>query len=335
MPRIVSLLPSATEWVHALELDGDLVGVTFECDHPPQARRGRAVVVDGLPAARADGTPLSPSEIDARVRHRLAAGEPLYTLDEPALRALAPDVVLTQDLCRVCALPADAVREAVERVGCPSAVVTLDPHRLAEVLDGALDVATACGAEPAGVRVRDRLQARLDAVAAAVPPPGDPRRPRILVLEWTDPPFVAGHWVPDLVEAAGGTPVGGAPGGPGARSVAVSWADLPGAGAVDGVLVAPCGFDLPAARSQAEDLLRGPTPRLPSGVPVWAVDAGAVITRPGPRLVDGVEALAAAWHPGAGVARPDLVAVVRARSAPSPAGARTGNAARPDDAPST
>ncbi len=292
--RIASLLPSATEWVYALGLDADLVAVTFECDHPARARTDARVVVGGLDTAGLDA-----AGIDAAVRSRAAAGEPLYTLDTAAMAELDPDVVLTQDLCRVCALPAGAVAEAMAATGCPAAVVTLDPRRLEDVLDGAVDVATACGDAGAGQALRSALAARLEAVAAAVA--GRPR-PRVLVLEWTEPPFLAGHWVPDLLAAAGGEPVLGEPGG---RSVTTTW-DAVGAADADVVLVAPCGLGL----ADATGLARGVADRLPPGARVLAVDAGAVVTRPGPRVVDGVEALAAALHPGAVAPRGDLVASV-------------------------
>ena len=279
---IVSLLPGATEWVYALGLQHRLRGVTFECDVPAQARSENRVVVGGL-----DTSGLTPGEIDAAVRAQVAEGRALYTLDRAAMAELAPDVVLTQDLCRVCALPAQSAREAVEAAGCPSQVVTLDPRRLAEVLDDALAIGAACGVAAAASAVRTALQARLDAVAARVA--GRPR-PRVLVLEWVDPPFIAGHWVPDLVAAAGGEPVLAAPG---QRSGTTTWPVVAWQ-QVDRVLVAPCGFGLQDAVQQASSIID----RLPAGVAVDAVDAGAVVTRPGPRVVDGVEALAAAWHPG-------------------------------------
>ncbi len=301
MPRIVSLLPSATEWVYALGLEADLVGVTFECDHPADARVGRDVVVGGLATQG-----LSAVQIDALVRTTVAAGRDLYTLDTAAMARLAPDVVLTQDLCRVCALPADAARDAVERAGSPGTVVTLDPHTLADVLDGATAVAAACGRPAAGATLRAGLRARVDTVAAALPPAAD--RPRVLVVEWTDPPFVAGHWVPDLVTAAGGVPVLAAPG---QRSVPTTWEDV-AATPADVVLVAPCGFGLDDAVAQARAVLD----RLPTAAAVWAVDAGGHVTRPGPRVVDAVEALAAAWWPDAAArarlpVRPDVVRLVR------------------------
>jgi iron complex transport system substrate-binding protein len=304
VPGIVSLLPSATEWVCSLGLDDRLVGVTFECDAPAGVREGRAVVVDGLPTRDAEGRPLAPGAIDALVRERVAAGLPLYTLDAGTVRALVPDVVLTQDLCAVCALPANAAREAVALLGEPAEIVLLDPHTLGDVLDGAVAVAAACGVPSAGERLRSDLQGRLDAVAAGV---RGRTRPRVLVLEWTDPPFVAGHWVPDMIVAAGAEPVLTVPGG---RSTTTTWEQVAAAD-VDAVLVGPCGVGLDEARAQALAV----QPRLPRDAAVWAVAAGEVVTRPGPRVVDGVEALAAAWHDGVLAPRDDLVARVRASGA--------------------
>lgn len=284
MPGIVSLLPSATEWVYALGLADRLAAVTFECDEPAAARSDHPVVVTSLPTAG-----LTPAAIDALVRERARDGLPMSDLDEAALAGIGPDVVLTQDLCGVCALPASAVDEALARTGRPARVVTLDPHRLEEVLDGAVAVADAAGVPAAGRTLRAALQARLDAVAAAVRAPGDRPAPRVLVLEWTDPPFVAGHWVPDLVTAAGGTPVLARAG---QRSVPTDW-DAVTDTDQDVVLVAPCGYGLDDALAQARTVAH----RLRPDVPVWAMDAGGLVTRPGPRVVDAVEALARALHP--------------------------------------
>lgn len=288
MPGIASLLPSATEWVYALGAEADLAAVTFECDHPAEARTRHPVVVGGL-----DTAGRGPAEIDALVRERVAAGADLYTLDTAAMTRLAPDVVLTQDLCRVCALPADAVEAALAAAGGPGRVVTLDPHRLADVLAAAETVGAACGRAEAGRRLRAELAGRLERIETTV---AGRSRPRVLVLEWTDPPFVAGHWVPDLVAAAGGTPVLARPGG---RSVETDWASVTGVQA-DVVLVAPCGFDLDTAAEQTRTVLD----RLPAGAAVWALDAGGYVTRPGPRVVDGVAAIAAVLHPDAGVPAP-------------------------------
>jgi iron complex transport system substrate-binding protein len=287
--RIVSLLPSATEIVDRLGLGDRLVGVTFECDEPGWARERCAVVVGGL-----DTAGLTPGEIDAAVRARVAAGADVYTLDRDALAALDPGLILTQDLCRVCALPTGQVEAALAHLGCAAEVLTLDPARLADVLDSILLVGRHAGVPERAAAVVAGLRGRLGAVAARVA--GRPR-PRVAVLEWTDPPFSAGHWVPDLVTAAGGVAVGADPGG---RSVPIEWGDI-AAAEPDLVLVAPCGYHLDAAAAQA----RGVAHLLPA-VPVWAIDADGLVVRPGPRLVDGVEAIAAILHP-AGPAPPAAV----------------------------
>ena len=279
--RVVSLLPSATEIAYALDLEDELVGVTFECDEPGRARRDKQVVVGGR-----DTSGMSPQDIDAYVRAQAASGADLYTLREQALADLRPDVVLTQDLCRVCALPSERVEDALSYLGCQADVVSLDPHTLEDVLETITTVGVSTGrAEQASVLVAS-LRQRLEAVRTAV---ASAPRPRVLVLEWIEPPFSAGHWVPDLVTAAGGEPVGAAPG---ARSAETTWPAV-AAEHPHLVVVAPCGFSLDAAVEQARSVL----PHLPD-VPVWAIDANGLVVRPGPRLVDGVEALAALLHPG-------------------------------------
>lgn len=291
--RIVSLLPSATEIVYALGLADDLVGVSFECDEPPDARRDKAIVVGGLATAG-----LTPGEIDAQVRARVAAGLDLYTLHADALAGLDPDLVIAQDLCRVCALPAGQVSQALAHLGCQADLLSLDPHTLDEVLESILAVGVRAGVPDRAGSLVAGLRRRLAAVAEAVA--GRPV-PRVAVVEWVDPPFTAGHWVPDLVSAAGGAPVAAMPG---ARSVAADWDHFRSA-APDLVIVAPCGFHL----SDACDQARGIAGQLP-GVPVWAIDADALVVRPGPRLIDGVEAIAAILHPGA-VPEPGPGAIAR------------------------
>jgi iron complex transport system substrate-binding protein len=207
----------------------------------------------------------------------------MYELDRAALAALTPDLILTQDLCRVCALPAGTVEDACRLIGTDAEVLSVDPHTLDDVLGSIEQIGRAAGVPWAALigELRDRLAAVERAVA------GRPR-PRVLVLEWTDPPFLAGHWVPELVSRAGGVPVAGAAGG---RSVTSDWDALP---AADLVVVAPCGFGLDAAVEQSAAV----ADRMP-GVPLVAIDSARFVVQPGPSLVDGVEALAWAFHPGA------------------------------------
>ena len=285
--RLVSLLPSATEIVYALGLGDELAGVTFECDEPPAARAEKTIVVGGL-----DTKAMAPGDIDRYVRSRLAAGEDLYTLHARALAGLAPDLILTQDLCRVCALPSGQVSDALDYLGCQAEVLTLDPHTLDEVLDSIMAVGQRAGVPERAAALVAGLRARLAAVAARVAGLG---RPRVAVIEWVDPPFTAGHWVPDLVSAAGGRAVAARPGVP---SVQTSWPAIAAAGP-DLVVVAPCGYHLAGAAEQAH-LAAAQLP----GVPVWAIDADGIVVRPGPRLVNGVEALAAVLHPQAVPAAP-------------------------------
>jgi iron complex transport system substrate-binding protein len=285
--RLVSLLPSATEIVYALGLGDDLVGVTFECDEPAAARSEKTVVVGGR-----DTSGMTPAEIDDYVRTQMSAGGDLYTLHADALAGLDPDLILTQDLCRVCALPSGHVEQALSHLGCRAGVLSLDPYRLEDVLSTFEQVARAAGVPARGRDLVAASRERLAAVAAAVA--GRPR-PRVAVVEWVDPPFTAGHWVPDLVTAAGGEPVAARAG---KRSVQVSWAEL-AAPRPEIVLVTPCGYHLAGAIRQAEAVV----PHFP-GAAVWAIDGDGLVVRPGPRLVDGVEAIAGILHPGAVPAAP-------------------------------
>ena len=201
--RIVSLLPSTTEILFAIGVGDEVVGVTFECNFPPEARSRPIVSSSSLPAG------LSPRQIDAEVRARLAAGEDLYRLDEGALRDLAPDLVVTQDLCAVCAVDVDTVDAALEHLGCDGNVLTVDPATLAEVLESIVVIGAATGRGDGAARVVADLRSRLSAVKGAV---RGRQRPKVAVVEWTDPLFSAGHWVPDMVEAAGGISVLGVSG---------------------------------------------------------------------------------------------------------------------------
>jgi iron complex transport system substrate-binding protein len=278
----VSLLPSATEIVFAIGRGDDLVGVTFECDFPAEARRRRVVSTSTLPEG------LSTGEIDAAVSERLAAGEDLYRLDAGALFELDPDVVLTQDLCAVCAVDVDRLDDALDHLGCSAQVVTLDPSSLDGVLDTIVHVGGVLDASSAATEVVMRLRTRLDELARCVE---GATTPSVLTLEWTDPAFSAGHWVPDLIVAGGGHPVL-ADGGD--RSQRLAWDRIAGAGA-DVVIVAPCGYHLDAAHELAVEVVA--RHQLPPQAAVWAVDADAYFVRPGPRLVDGAELIGRILHP--------------------------------------
>lgn len=293
--RIVSLLPSTTEILFALGADSEVVGVTFECDFPEEARSRRVVSSSSLPAG------LSPGEIDVAVRERLRAGEDLYHLDAGALSELDPDLLLSQDLCAVCAVAVDTVDAALEHLGCQARVLTVDPMDLEAVLTSITVIGDAVGKTTEADAIVARLRERLARVAAAVQ---GASRPRVAVLEWPDPLFAAGHWVPDMVTAAGGDCVLGTSGG---RSTVIGPEDV-AAAEPDLIVVAPCGFRLEGATEVAAKLLA--KRQLPPGIPLWAVDADAAFVRPGPRLIDGVEALAAICHPHAGPERAELAMLV-------------------------
>ena len=282
--RVVSLIPSATEILFAVGAGDDVVGVTFECDHPVQARERRVVSSTTLPEG------LSPREIDDAVAAAVAAGQDLYRLDAGALADLDADLVVTQDLCAVCAVDVSVVDDALAHLGCTADVLTVDPHTLAEVLDSVVAIGRATGLEGDAHTLVVALRERLDAVRSRV---AGRERPRVVVLEWTEPPYAQGHWIPEMVTAAGGEPVLGTAG---AKSVRATW-DAVHAARPDVVVVAPCGYDRAAAQRQADDLLADGL--LPAGVVVHAVDANGSWARPGPRLVDGVEELAGLLHPDA------------------------------------
>lgn len=283
--RIVSLLPSTTEILFAIGAGDDVVGVTFECDFPAEARTRQIVSTSAMPEG------LTPAEIDDFVVQAVAAGEDLYHLDEGALSGLDADLVVTQDLCAVCAVDVSVVDDALAHLGCTAEVLTIDPHTLDEVFASIGTLGRATGHEAEAVELVDSLRARLAAVKERV---ADRPRPRVMLLEWTDPPYAPGHWVPEMIEAAGGVPLLGRTG---AKSERVLWETVHEA-QPEVVVVAPCGFDLAGASLLADDLVAARV--LPLGIPVHAVDANASWARPGTRLVDGVEELAALLHPTIG-----------------------------------
>ena len=295
--RILSLLPSATEVLFQLGLGDQVVGVTFECDFPPEARSKRIVSTSALPEG------LTPSEIDAVVKQRLAAGEDLYRLDRGAFADIDPTLVVTQDLCAVCAVDVTKVDDAVAYLGCHAEILTLDPMTLAEVVDSVRLIGEATGTTDAAAAVMAECRDRLAAVAAKLD--GATARSTLL-LEWTDPAFTDGHWVPDMITAAGGRSVLGRPGH---NSQGATWDEIGGCGG-DVVIVAPCGFRLPGATQLAEQVVaRGV---LPEHAEVWAVDADAFVVRPSPRVVDGVEIFASILHPDRH-GSPDPAAATRVR----------------------
>lgn len=282
--RIVSLLPSTTEILFALGAGDDVVGVTFECDYPTEARTRTIVSTSAMPEG------LTPPEIDAFVADAMRRGEDLYHLDAGALSSLDADLVVTQDLCAVCAVDVSVVDDALAHLGCTAEVLTIDPHTLDDVLESVATLGKATAREAQADALVASLRARLDAVVRRTA--GRPR-PRAVVLEWTEPPFAPGHWVPEMVGLAGGVCVLGTAG---EKSFRVDWEQVAGS-TPEVVVCAPCGYGLEQSTALAEELVASGV--LPSDVPVWAVDANASFARPGPRLVDGVEALAAILHPDA------------------------------------
>ena len=282
--RIASLVPSATEALFALGLGDSVVAVTHECDHPPAAARLPKLTASVIPEG------LDPAEIDARVREVTARGESLYTLDEPTLASLDPDLIVTQALCAVCAVSYDDVRAVAGRLASRPAVLSLDPETLDEVLADIVRLAAATGEPARGDRLLADLEARLAAVDRAV---AGRERPRVAALEWLDPVFIGGHWVPEMIARAGGEDVIGRPG---EKSRVVSWEEV--AAAEPEVVVAmPCGLYVGEAAAQARG--RGERLRELGAAQVVAVDAASSFSRPGPRLVDGVELLAHILHPDA------------------------------------
>jgi iron complex transport system substrate-binding protein len=280
--RIVSLVPSATEMLFALGLGDDVTGVTHECDYPAEARERPRVTRDVI------GPGLSAAQIDRAVRDLTERGEAIYELDEDALHRLQPDLIVTQQLCAVCAVSYDDVRAIADRLESEPRVVSLDPHTLGEVLGDVRTLAQATDAKDAGVGLVQDAAGRIDRVRLTVRA-AEPVT--VAALEWLDPVFVAGHWTPQLIEYAGGRDVLGLAG---EHSRQVGW-DVVRAAAPEVVIVMPCGYDAERALEEAcdyADELQAVGARR-----VVAVDAAAYFSRPGPRLIDGLELLAHILHP--------------------------------------
>ncbi|MEW6059222.1 MAG: cobalamin-binding protein [Actinomycetota bacterium] len=290
--RIVSLLPSATEIVFALGLGEHIEGVTDECDFPVEATKRPIVSRSAL----SQGRPLSCREIDDAVRGRMDRREPLYVLDKDLIRRIRPDVILTQDLCRICGVSSGQVQRALEEIGATDAkVLSLDPHSLAQVLEGVRTVGELLGAEQRAAELVDSLRARMEVVRSKAL-----RLPsiRVFCLEWLDPPFAAGRWIPDMVEIVGGVNLLGTKERP---SRIVTWREIRDANP-EVVAFMPCGYYLEEAEEEAallyENAEFSETPAAREGS-VFAVDAASYFSRPGPRIVDGLEILAWVVHPHA------------------------------------
>jgi iron complex transport system substrate-binding protein len=280
--RIVSLVPHATELLFALGLDSEIIAVTHECDYPRAALELPKVTRDALPAG------LSAGEIDAAVRERTQRGEAIYELDRELLSDLRPDLIVTQALCPVCAVSYDEVAALAEEMPSQPHVISLDPKTLGEALGDVRTLAQATERRDRGVAIVNDAAQRIDRVRLAVR-----ARPRVRVaaLEWLDPVYVAGHWTPQLIELAGGEDVLGFPGEPSER---MSY-EAVAAAEPEVVVVMPCGYG--ARRAYEEAVTFAPSLASLGAPRVVAVDASAYFSRPGPRLVDGLELLAHVLHP--------------------------------------
>jgi iron complex transport system substrate-binding protein len=280
--RIVSLVPSATETLFALGVGGEVTAVTHECDYPADAQNLPKVTRDVI------GPGLPPAEIDAAVRELTEQGRSIYELDEAGLRELQPDLIVTQALCSVCAVSVDDVRAIADRMDPKPKIVSLDPHTLGEVLGDVRTLAQAADAKDAGVDLVQDAASRIDRVRLAVraaAPVG------VLALEWLDPVYVAGHWVPQLIDYAGGIdPLGFS----GEKSEVFSWEQVK-AVEPEVVLVMPCGYDAERAQEEAYDY--GDELEELGAQRLYAVDASGLFSRPSHRLVDGLEVMAHILHP--------------------------------------
>lgn len=280
--RIVSLVPHATELLFALGLGSEVVAVTHECDFPPEADELPKVTRDVLPAG------LSAGEIDAAVRERTLEGEAIYGLDREALAELEPDLIVTQELCPVCAVSYEEVAELAKELPSHPRVIALDPKTLGETLGDVRTLAQATERRDEGLDLIARAAGRIDRVKLAVR--GQPRV-RVAALEWLDPLYVAGHWTPQMIELAGGEDLLGLPG---EHSQVLSWEQV-AASEPEVVVVMPCGYD--AQRAREEALAHSPELASLGARRIVAVNASAYFSRPGPRLIDGLELLGHILHP--------------------------------------
>ena len=284
--RVVSLLPSATEIMGALGAVEHLVGVTHECDWPPVVTSRARVTTSAVDSTRA------PAHVDARVRELASSGTSLYALRERLIRELHPDLILTQALCEVCAVHEGDVRTLAAALEPAPLVITLSASTLEGVLDDIRRVGTAVDRADEAEELLDGLRARLAAVHATLKAARAPR-PRVALVEWGDPVFTGGHWVPEMIQRAGGVdPIGK----PGEQSRTIAVAELRDADP-EIVIIAPCGYGLARASEEGRRLVSLPQWSWAASRPVWALDANALASRPGPRLVEGIETLARIFNP--------------------------------------
>jgi iron complex transport system substrate-binding protein len=306
--RICTLLPSATEICYALGLGDSVLGVTHECDFPSEARTKRVVVTSRLPPT-ADSV-----EVDRLVNEFTMRGESIYRVDAEALREIDPDLIITQDLCHVCAASHDDLAAALSTLPRAPRVLSLNPHTLADVWDDVLSIGAATGCEQPAEKLVEYLKDRVASVQRAVQPFIEKhKRPRIACLEWLNPVFNAGHWVPEMVAIAGGEDVLAHVGTP---SIRVEWQQVFDA-QPDVIMISPCGYDLARAMDEFSRL------QLPEGwndlpavrsARVFVTDANSYLSRPGPRLAEGVAILAKSLHPDLELAIPEgsLISLGRA-----------------------
>lgn len=286
--RIASLVPSATELLFAMGLGDDVVAVTHECDYPLEATDLPQLTTSVIPAN------LPPGEVDALVRGQVGDGRSLYTLDEELLKEEEPDLIVAQQLCDVCAVSIDDVRAVAERMESKPKVISLDPTTIGEMLGDIRTIAQATGEKDLGVDLVQALADRIDDVKIAlkdVGRPDGPERVSVAALEWLDPVFLGGHWVPQMIELAGGMDFLGLPGEP---SREADWDEVRIA-EPNTVILMQCGYDAARAAEESYDFadqLRGL-----GAANIYATDANAYFSRPGPRLIDGIELLAHTLHP--------------------------------------
>ena len=287
--RICSLLPSATEVIALLGLSDELVGISHECDYPPSIKNVPVMVEPMIPPHG-----LSSDDIDRQVHQLVASGQRLYRLNNHLLRQAQPDLILSQDLCHVCAVTPDQLHQALSSMPQQPTVLTLNPSTVHDVIDDVVRIGAAAGRSAEGHRLATQLRDRLDTIRTRVQDIS--HRPRVVCIEWLSPLYVAGHWVPEMVQLAGGQDVLAQPGSP---SRVVTWDEVL-ASAPDVLIVMPCGFSVERTQTELFQLLQQPNHwRLSQSLAqrTFLVDASSYFSRPGPRLIDGIELLAAILHP--------------------------------------